>query len=383
MPADEACAGGILTVDLGAIVENYRRLRGIASAAECAAVVKADAYGLGVAKVAPALAAAGCRSFFVATPDEGAALRRLLPAAAIYVLNGLAGGDGRELAERGLKPVLNSLGEIERWRARAGPAPLPAGLHFDTGMCRLGLPEGEVEALAAEPARLEGIAVELVMSHLACADEPGHALNREQRQRFDRLKVRLGLRPRSGAPPPRASLAASSGIFLGPDFHLEMVRPGAALYGLAPTPGAPNPMRQPFVLQGKILQVRDVDRGMTVGYGATHRFARPARLATVGAGYADGYLRALGNGGTAFVGDKQVPVVGRVSMDLITLDVTDVPPDRARPGDLVELIGPNIPTDAVAAAAGTIGYEILTSLGRRYARRYVGEDAAPPAGRRP
>lgn len=364
-------AGAILTIDLGAIADNYRFLGQRLGAAACAGVVKADAYGLGAAQVSPALWGAGCRVFFVATLDEGLALRAVLPEAEIHVLGGDVLTTAAEHAAEALRPVLNSLDDISAWRAEAerrGRA-LPATIHLDTGMSRLGMPPAELDRLVAEPDRLAGIEVALVMSHLACSDEPVHPQNALQLAAFRRALARF--RP-AGA---RVSFANSSGIFLGRDYHFDLARPGAALYGLRPQAGVPNPLRPVLRLQGKILQLRDVDTGTPVGYGATHRFARPARLATVGAGYADGYLRSLSNRGSAMVGGKRVPVVGRVSMDLITLDVSDVPTQALRPGDLVELIGPDNTPDDLADLAGTIGYEILTSLGRRYARRYVGSNA--------
>jgi len=246
--------------------------------------------------------------------------------------------------------------------------PLPCTLHVDTGMARLGLPPEEVKILTDDPARLEGLSVTYVISHLACADEPDHPLNRAQLESFRAARAAI-------AADTPASFANSSGIFLGGDFHFDLARPGAALYGVGPVPGTPNPMTQVVRLQGKILQVRDVDSPQTVGYGSTHRFAGPARIATVAVGYADGYLRSLSNSGSAFVGDIRAPVVGRVSMDLISLDVTRVPHDQTRPGATVDLIGPHNPIDAVAETAGTIGYEVLTSLGHRYHRVYTGGGA--------
>ncbi|MGQ0675132.1 MAG: alanine racemase [Rhodospirillales bacterium] len=361
-------AAAVLSVDLGAIAANYRRLRDYVAPAECAAVVKADAYGLGVAQVAPALARAGALSFFVAQGPEGAALRRVLPKiASIYVLNGLMDHDRQAFEAERLAPVLNDLGQIERWSqyCRARGARLPAALHIDTGMNRLGLPSVELARLAREPQLLAGIGLELVMSHLACADEPDHRLNRRQRDAF---RAALTL-----VPGVRASLAASSGIFLGRDFHFDLARPGVALYGANPLPGKPNPMAQVVGLKARILQVRDVDRGETVGYGAAHRFIRRRRIATVGVGYADGFLRSLSNRGCAMLGGVPAPIVGRVSMDLITLDVSDAPGALQRAGETVELIGPGRTIDDVAAEAGTIAYEILTSLGPRYERRYSGE----------
>lgn len=373
-------AGATLTIDLAAIVANWRLLRHRSAPAECAAVVKADAYGLGMAEVAPALADAGCRAFFVATLDEGIALRcclqkhsdevvaggmPALPPPAIFVLNGAPPGWEAELLQYGLMPVLNSLENVAAWGTLAAMlgATLPAVLHVDTGMSRLGLPKEEVQRLADEPERLDGTGVVLVMSHLACADEPSHALNRRQLEAFSAARARLPAAP--------GSLAASSGIFLGADWACEMVRPGAALYGVAPTPGSDNPMQSVISLAARIVQVRKIDSGTTVGYGATHRTREPAVIATAAAGYADGYLRALGNRSAGYIGDIRVPLVGRVSMDLITFDVTDVPPELVHPDAEIELIGSNLKVDALAEAAGTIGYEILTSLGPRYARIYA------------
>lgn len=370
--ADPAFAA-VLTIDLDAIRANWRQLAERTAPAQCAAVVKADAYGLGAARVAPALARAGCRQFFVAQLGEGVALRQALREkaanATIFVLNGMMESERLSFDANGLVPCLNDLGQVERWsrHARRRERALPAALHLDTGMNRLGLPADELETLAGEPERLTGIELRLVMSHLACADEPDHPLNRRQLDRFRAAAARL--------PHARLSLAASAGIFLGRDYHFDLARPGVALYGANPTPGAPNPMAQAVRLQGKILQVRRVDRGETVGYGAAHRFTRPCRLATVGVGYADGFLRSSSDRGSAVLGGVAAPIVGRVSMDLITLDVSDAPDELARPGAMVDLIGGDgrgRSLEDVAADAGTIAYEILTALGRRYERRYLG-----------
>ncbi len=368
MPGTEATgerAGAVLTVDLTAIVANYRLLCRRLGAVGCAAVVKADAYGLGVEPVAAALAEAGCRHFFVAQLDEALALRRRLPAAAIGVFNGLFPGEEGIYAENHLLPVLNDLGQVDLWAGFAAHhrRAMPAILHLDTGMSRLGLEPAEVTRLADDPARLDGIELRYVLGHLACADQPRHPMNTRQLAAFGAARAKL--------PPAPASFANSSGIFLGADYHFDLGRPGAALYGVAPQPGIPNPMAQVVNLKGKILQVRDVDRPMTVGYGATHRFTGAGRLATVAVGYADGYLRSLSDRAHAFLGDVRVPVVGRVSMDLITVDVTAAPPRAARPGRWVELLGSRHGVDALAAEAGTIGYEVLTALGRRYHRAYV------------
>ena len=357
--------GAVLTIDLDAIVANWRLLKGMLVDAECAAVVKADAYGLGADRVAPALARAGCETFFVAQVGEGVALRRVLPEAVIHVLNGPVPGSEPTMVEHRLVPVLNSVDHIDAWAglARASGAALAADVHVDTGMARLGLPPDEMETLIREPGRLDGITLAYLMSHLACADEPDHPLNRQQLADFQRARAAFAN--------VKASFANSSGIFLGPEYHFDLARPGVSLYGVEPRPGEPNPMAQVVRLQGKILQVRDVDRPQSVGYGATHRVTRRGRVATVGVGYADGYLRSLSNSGTGYMGDTRVPIVGRVSMDLITVDVSDVPGARVRPGALVDLIGPHNPVDAVAADAGTIGHEILTGLGSRYHRVYL------------
>ncbi|MEE8445901.1 MAG: alanine racemase [Alphaproteobacteria bacterium] len=358
-------SGATLTIDLDAVAANYRRLAERAARAECAAVVKADAYGLGMAEVAASLSGAGCRSFFVALADEGAALRRVLPDSDIYVLNGALAGDEPVFVEHRLIPVLNDLGRIEDW-ARAGraQAPIPGAVQIDTGMSRLGLPPDEVARLADEPARLDGIELRLMMSHLACSDQPDNPMNAAQRDEFRERSRHLPRAP--------ASLANSSAIFLGPDFHFDMVRPGAALYGVNPCPGTENVMAPCVHLAAPIVQVRDIDSPRAVGYGASHRVTRPTRIATIAIGYADGYLRSLSNRGHCYIGDIKVPVVGRVSMDLLTLDVSAVAPDRARPGAIVDIISARHTVDDLAAEAGTIGYEILTSLGPRYRRRYSG-----------
>ena len=369
----ERAALAILTIDLAAIAANYCLLSAKAAPAECAGVIKADAYGLGVTKVAPALWQAGCRTLFVATLAEGVALRGLLPDAVIYVLAGLHGADPADFVAAGLRPLLVSRGEVDNWLAEAGDkADARAGLHLDTGMARLGMPRDELDSLIVEGRKLKRLRPSLVMSHFACADTPEHPLNREQPQRFRDALGRLAL-PQGVM----RSLAASSGIFLGPDHAFDLVRPGAALYGIAPLADQPNPLRQVVRLQAKILQVRRVDAGSTVGYGATHRFARQARLATIGVGYADGYMRALSNRGGVYIGDRRASIVGRVSMDLLTVDISDIPEEQAQPGAWVDLIGPRNPVDSVAAEAGTIGYEILTSLGRRYHRRYLDAGTAP------
>ncbi|HET9019779.1 MAG TPA: alanine racemase [Acetobacteraceae bacterium] len=359
---ENGLGAAVLTVDLDAVVHNYRLLAARAPGASCAAVVKADAYGLGAARIAPALARAGCRRFFVALPAEGIALRRVLGAGAeIFVLHGPPPGSAPAFAAHGLLPVLNSVAQAEEWAAfgRARGAALPAALQFDTGMARLGVPP-------AESGRLRGVAgldVRLVMSHLACADLPDHPANAAQRDLFAAL--------RRDWPDAQASLAASFGIFLGADYHFDWVRPGAALYGIAPVAG-PNPMRGVARLQAPVIQVREVPAGACVGYGHVWRAERPARIATLGVGYADGVPRSLSNAGAAWLDGKRLPLAGRVSMDSITVDVSSVPAAALAPGTLLDLIGPACGVDALAEQAGTVGYEVLTRLGARFARTYVG-----------
>ncbi len=361
----------ILTIDVGAVVANYRTLCARLTRARCAAVVKADAYGLGAARIAPALAAAGCRDFFVAQLSEAIALRQVLPAGRrIYVLNGLLPGEADEFRQNHLIPVLNDPGQVKEWAFaghRAGEK-LPAALHLDTGMSRLGLTPDEARRLAAESDVIDQLDLQLVMSHLACADEPEHPLNERQLQEFTSLRRLFGDRA--------ASFANSSGIFLGPAYHFDLARPGCALYGINPVPGRPNPVLPVAHLHARVLQVREIDHPQTVGYGATYRATTRTRVATVAAGYADGWLRTLSNRGSAYVGDIRVPIIGRVSMDLITIDVSSVPDIRI--GQTVELMGNRLSVDDVANAAGTIGYEVLTRLGSRLQRRYINEP--PPAG---
>lgn len=370
-----ARAGAVLTIDLDAVVENWRRLGArLAPGVRAMAVVKADAYGLGAAKVAPALAAVGCTRFGVATIDEGIALRQALPEGEILVFSGPFAGTERDFLAHRLTPVLNSPEQIAGWaaRARAAGRRLPAVIHVDTGLSRLGLSEAEARALAADRATRDAFEIVLVMSHLAIAEQAAHPLNRQQ---FDRFAAARRLFP--GVP---ASFVASSGIFLGPEWQADWVRPGAALYGVNPIEAEPNPMAQVVHLKGRIVQVRDIDAGRTVGYGATWRATQSTRLAVVAAGYADGLLRSLSNRGSAILGETRVPLVGRVSMDLMVFDVGALPAAAARPGDFVTLIGPGNTVDQVGEAAGTNGYEILTGLSRRYHRIWRGGTGATGAG---
>lgn len=362
-------AGAILTIDLGAVVANWRLLRDRVAPADCAAVVKADAYGLGVARVVPALVAAGCETFAVAQFEEALAVRAVAPKARILCLGGLPAGTEAEMTASRILPVLNHVGEIAAWRAFAARQnkALGAVIHIDTGMNRLGLGPDELDALVGLPEWLNGIDVRYWMTHLACADDIGSPVSARQHEQFVSALKRL---PRA-----KASFANSAGIFHGPHFHFDLCRPGCALYGVNPTPHLANPMRQSIRLDARVLQVRNVDSPMTVGYGASHRVERRGKVATIAVGYADGYLRSLSGRGHVYVDGVPAPVVGRVSMDLITVDVSDLPEGAVQAGGLVELIGPNRPVDTVADEGGTIGYEILTSLGPRYHRVYLD----PPA----
>ncbi len=371
--ASDAAGGARLTIDLGAIVANWRLLKSRVGRAECAAVLKADAYGLGAARVGPALAAAGCRQFFVAHLDEALALKPLLPRdATVSVLHGPLPGSEAEFVAHGVRPVLNSCAQLDAWRALAHriDRELGAIVQIDTGMARLGLDPSELGALADDRDAWLGLRVELVMSHLACADEPAHPANALQLERFVAARQQLPRAP--------ASLANSSGTFLGSAYHFDIVRPGAALYGLAPVAGAANPMRPVLRLQARVIQVRDLPAGAPVGYGHAWTSDRPARIATVSVGYADGWLRRLGGRASVWAGDVELPIVGRVSMDTVTIDATALPPGALAAGDAVDLIGTRCDVDRVATLAGTIGYEILTRLGRRFARVYRdGVDRGP------
>lgn len=353
----------VLTIDLNAICENWRFLADLV-AGECAAVVKANAYGLGARVVAPALAAVGCRHFFVAHLDEALDIKPVLPNdAVVYVLHGLTSGSADSCIESGAVPVLNSIGQIDHWRKSASRMgrTLPAVLQVDTGMCRLGLAPGELEDL--DSSAFSGIRLRYLMSHLASAEDQSNQSNVAQLKRFIDARRMLPSIP--------ASLANSSGIFLGKDYHFNLARPGAALYGVAPIDGAANPMRPVVTLSGRVIQTRTINSGDGVGYGATWKASRSTKVATVSVGYADGYLRSLSNRGTLNVQGHEVPLIGNVSMDTITCDITDIPPGMELEGSLIDLLDPINGVDAVAGQARTIGYEILTSLGHRYARRYV------------
>jgi alanine racemase len=361
-----AGTGGYLTIDLSALTANYRRLTALAGNAQTGAVVKADAYGLGAVPVSSALYASGCRHFFVAQAREAFDLRPHLPAdAALYVLNGLPEGSETVCADQGIIPVLNSPRQIARWAdlAKTRGAHLPAVVQFDTGMARLGLSPDDTRALAAAPETLAALDVRFIMSHLACADTPGNTANADQ---LTHMREVMALFPDIPV-----SFANSGGIFIGDDFLQALTRPGIALYGGAPNNAGPNPMQPVVSLHVAVIQTRTVPAGTQIGYGGAYAAPFDMRLATISAGYADGLPRVLSHHGAAWFGDIRLPIVGRISMDSLMLDISALP-DGMPDGRFVELIGPHQSLDAIAADAGTISYEILTALGRRFYREYVG-----------
>jgi alanine racemase len=365
-----AQAGGILTVDLAAIEANWRALGRRVMPAECAAVIKADGYGCGIERVAAALAKAGCKTFFVADLAEAGRARAVAPEQTIYVLNALFPNTAAAYADLRARPVIGSMVELAEWDAfcNANQWRGGAALHVDTGMNRLGISANDAAALAHR-IRSENHGITLLMSHLVSAQQPEHPLNARQIEAFREVRTLY-----RGIP---SSLANSSGIFLGATAHCDVVRPGVALYGVNPTPGQSNAMQPVIELQAHIVQVRTVPRGETVGYDAAWTAKRATRIAVVAVGYADGYLRAASAsdeapGADAIVAGQCCTLAGRVSMDLLAIDVTDLPDSAARRGDLVTLIGGEMTVDALAGAGGTIGYEVLTGLGRRYHRVYRG-----------
>ncbi len=352
----------VISIDLDAIAANWATLSARAPDTQVATVVKADAYGLGAEAVVHCLRRAGCAMFFTAHPQEAAAIQKAAAGATRVVLHGLSSGDAPFFAAEDLVPVLGSLAEIRAWsgEARKQGRALPAMLHIDTGMNRLGLCPAELARLIDQPERLDGIALTHILTHLIAAETSSDPINAVQLKRFHQACARLPVAPRS--------IANSSGLFLGPDYASDLARPGAALYGVNPTPGYPNPMHPVVTLRARVLQTRHIAPGERVGYNGIWQATRPSRIATLSVGYADGYLRALSNSGIAYFHGQAVPLVGRVSMDLTTFDITDFP--EINQGSWLTLIGNGQTVDDVAARAGTNGYEILTSLGSRYTRRY-------------
>ncbi len=368
-------SNGRLTVDLDAIIANWKKLAKQSAHGNCAAVVKADAYGLGAERVAAALYNAGCRDFFTATIHEGMIVRSIAPEARIYVFNGFHVGAEKDYRKHRLTPVINSPRGIENWLAKKRPS-MRCALHIDTGMNRLGLTSDEFAALAADSARLKALNPELVISHFACADEPADPLNAAQIERFAAAAAHF--------PYARKSLANSAGVFLGRAAHFDLLRPGISLYGGDAVNNRPNPMKPVVRLEGRIIQRKWAKKGETVGYGAAEILKRDTLIAIVGIGYADGLHRQasgagtlyrnrqLSPGGTGMIGKTRVPILGRVSMDLTAFDVTDVPVKTMATTDWIDFLNKDLRVDELGLAAGTIGYEILTSLGRRYERIYVG-----------
>jgi alanine racemase len=355
--------GGTLTIDLDAVEANWRALSHKLLTVECAAVVKANAYGLGLEPVTAKLAKAGCKTFFVADIAEARRVRARASEATIYVLNGFSPDAAPGFAELNVQPVINSTAELAEWDAFVTGQGWHGGaaIHVDTGMNRLGISAEEAAALALRLQR-ENHGISLLMSHLACAEIPDHPLNAHQIRLFRELRMLY-----HGVP---ASLANSSGIFLGDSTHFDLARPGAALYGINPTPGQANPMRGVAELTGRILQIRNVPNGETVGYDGTWTAKRASRIAVAALGYADGLLRAASgtdrkSGGSAIVAGKRCPIVGHISMDLVCIDITDLGGAAVHRGDVATFIGDDLPVDEVAASAGTIGYEILVRLGLR------------------
>ena len=349
-----------ITIDLAALAGNFARLRSAASSAEVAAVVKANAYGLGIGPVAAHLVAQGCQTFFVSTLAEGTELRRLQDSVRIFVLNELPADSVPLFVRHRLLPVLNTPDEVRAWTSHAPGA--AAALQIDTGMTRAGLSGEDVARLSASAELKSALQPVLVMSQLACADDPSHPMNQQQLARFESLRQHWPQVP--------WSLANSAGIYLGQPFHGDLVRPGIALYGGRPGAGGANPMIEVVRLEGRVLQIRELTAAACVGYGATQRLSPPARIATIGIGYADGLPRSLSSRGYALCSGQRAPVVGRVSMDLLTLDVSAAAHATLAVGDYVTLIGGDAVLEDVATLAGTISYELLTNLSRRADRIY-------------
>lgn len=363
-----------LTVDLQALAENWQEMARRSGSARAAAVVKADAYGLGLEDCGTTLYEAGARDFFVAVVQEGVTLRAYAPEARIFVLSGIWPGQERMFFDNDLVPVLASEEQLAFWMSViAERGDYPCAIQVDTGFNRLGLPLEDALALAQDVSRPASFSPVLVLSHLHSGDTPSSPSNVEQSQAFRQVSAAF-----EGV---ESSLSASAGIFLGSDYHFDLTRPGIALYGGEAVNGF-APLRAVATAEARILQIRTAKEGETVSYGATHRLSRPSRLAVASIGYADGYLRSLSGSGIplradgsagafGFIGGKRVPVVGRVTMDLTVFDVTDLPDGSVQAGDYLELFGANVALDEVARAGGTIGYEMLTGLGLRYERRYL------------
>lgn len=361
--------GARLRIDLAALAANWRILAARSDPAECAAAVKGDAYGLGLIEVSRTLIETGCRTFFVAHLSEARRFRDAFGAdPVLYVLNGLLPGSAPEYATLDARPVMGSAEEVEEWRRfradHAGPA---CALYVDTGFHRLGFDDDDLIRLATTPGWQEGLDIALLIGHLACADDPAHPMNQRQLARFEKVREAL-----PGLP---ASIGNSGGLLLGPPYHLDLVRPGISLYGGRAQPGEPEIVSPVVTLEAPVIQVRSAAAGDTVGYSATYRFRRPSKIALLSIGYADGFPRALSGtddvpGGNVWFGEAPAPVIGRVSMDITAVDVTGIDERLTRRGAYAEIIGPHQSADILAAASGTIDYEIFTRLGSRFERIY-------------
>lgn len=363
--------GVTATIDLNMIAANYRLLQQRAPHSEMAGVVKANGYGLGADEIAKTLYACGCRTFYVALYTEALSLRKTIPDGVIAVLGGIPPGAKQEAHDQRITPVINDLAALARWRELATTLDieLDAILHIDTGMNRTGLDAFEFAKLKENNTTLtRGVNITHVMSHLACSDEPDHAMNQQQLSMFRDVSAAF--------PTAKKSFANSCGVFLGADYHFDQCRAGRALPGMDLPPVFATEMNQALRLTAPIISLRSIDRDGTVGYAATQHVKKGARLATLAAGYADGVLRSLSNRDQPphshfYLGSHKVPLVGRVSMDLIVVDVSAVPEQLAQPGALVDLAGPHQTVDQLATAAGTIGYELLTHIAARVRRVYV------------
>lgn len=366
MQVESVSGSARMVVDLDAVEANYRLLTG-PSGTRAAAVVKADAYGTGCIPVAQHLRNRGCDTFFVATAQEALTLKESLPKAHVIVFSGFAPGSERVLHDMELCPVLNTLEAVRRWDAicsRHGSR--SAAVHVDTGINRLGVPFADLDDLEAELTKARSIRLILVMSHLACADEPAHPLNRIQLGRFQAVVRRF--------PGLTASLAGSAGAMLGPEYHFDLIRPGIGIFGGNPRPQLPNPLEPVVEVVAPLLAVRSIHAGDTVGYGATFTSTKAVTIATVGAGYADGFPRTLSGRGVASIAGHPAPYIGRVSMDSIVVDASAVPTHELDSATTAELLGHRVTIDELAQAAGTIPNEILTGLGQRLIRSYRSTD---------
>lgn len=356
---------GVLTISLKALAANYRHFQDkVGETCAVAGVVKADAYGLGLKPIVEALTVLNCPQYFVATLDEAIQLRHVNAKAPVAVLGGLFHGAEEEYLAHNITPVLNSPDDIARWKnlVHQKEQSLPALLHIDTGMNRLGLSADETSALLQDKTQIEGIEIKTIMTHFACADDKDHPLTKKQAHDFANIAQHF--------PSAQKSLANSPGLFRSDAYHHDMVRPGYSLYGGNPTPELDNPMQGVVSLNARILQTRQCKKGESIGYGASHIFDQDRVTATIGMGYADGFQRSANAQKHVYYQGQSCPIIGRVSMDLVTVDLTHLE-QKPKAGDMLEILGPHQTIDDLANAIGTIGYEILTSLGRRYARTYI------------